>query len=211
LEFFGALSLFCGLCTWALSGHRGITQIQMALLGLASAPALLSISVYLGFIPIPYIFPSRLAFIFLPLVVAGGLAWRFGRRPCLTVDWQGLQFGAITGGILVLAIGPFFWLLWASVSNQNTPHDLSIYLLQAIDLSRIMQTGTATLGGWWSYSNSLVSQPHSISFPLFLAWGFLFVDAPGYGADLIPKVLVAWTIASVIVASIALCAHKRLA
>lgn len=210
LAFFIMIGAISGCWAWAFGARRGGFNLPGALMGIAISPALVSVSAYFGAAMLSHIAPSRSLFVALPLAIAASFAWWFGQRPQVSPRWPRPAPAILMGAALALAAYPFVRLLWAPVSHSFTPHDLSIYLLQAIDLNQIMQTGGQLLGGWWSYQNPDVTQPHSMSFPSLLAWGFLFVDAPGYGADSLPKALVAWTILSVIIACIAVCAHRGL-
>lgn len=208
--FAATIVAISGCCVWAFGFRRDRICLQAALMGAAISPSVTAMAVYFCFIALSFLFPSRILFVLFPLVVSAGLALWFGRRSRTAINWRGLIPKAVLCGIFFFAVHPFLLLVWTAVSHPNTPHDLSIYLLQATDLSQMMRTGAQTFSTWWSYQNPYVSQPHGISFPLFLAWGFLFVDTPGYGSDLIPKALVAWTILSVIAACVALLSRKNL-
>jgi hypothetical protein len=204
LLFFGCLAVISGSYAWAFGARAHRFHVPSALVGIALAPALSAIAIYVGFAALAFIAPSRILFILLPVVASVAAAFLFGQRPARFLPPAKLGEAAVLMTILLFAAVPPINQISLRVAHIFTPHDLTTYFLQAIDLSGKMEIGAGSLFEWWNYQHPFVSQPHSLNFPMLLGWGFLFVDNPGYGADYLPKLIVAWTILSLITSCIAI-------
>lgn len=206
LYFLSCILTISGCCAWVFGARVSRFDLASVLIGLALAPTITAIILYVGFATLTYLAPSRPVFVLLPVVVAAALAFCFGKRRTRNIRWSEIIQAFIYGSIFFLVAYPALLLLLARAGQHEVPHDLTTYFLQAIDINTMMRSGTRSIVEWWSYKHPSVSQPHSLSFPIFLAWGFLFVDAPGYGADYFPKLLVAWTIVSLVISCVSVAA-----
>lgn len=124
-----------------------------------------------------------------PIVIAAALA-RFGFRitpgepafPSHVIDHRKAILILL---FMLLAFGSLVGLLIHNATTPQVDHDLLVYLTEAKNIYQQFTTGTATV------EEAVVRQPHSLSYSSYLAWGFLFESAPGFGNDMTPKALIA--------------------
>lgn len=154
-------------------------------LGVALTPAFISMISY-GLFAIAYFFSSRTAAILAPPILALLIAlWskrRFEFGPVISV----LSFT----GVALAILAPILLAIYRAATIGQFHHDVSLYLTEAAEISQMMRSGTLESLTWLNYANPHVASPHNPIFSIYLAWGFLFTDSPGYGADTIPRLLI---------------------
>ncbi|TCS01256.1 hypothetical protein [Rhizobium sp. BK418] len=186
------------------SNRNGGFDISRVLLGVALAPTFISLVAYASFMILSHWMPGRIIFIVLPLLAALALAGSGIRH------FSGIAFRIPAGRwnlvplALVLCGLPFLVTIWSWAATDFSAHDITLYLTEASDLSRIMREGSESFSDPFNYRHPVVVHPHSLSFSLYLAWGFLFEAPAGYGNDFIPKLLVGLTFLSVLSAAVSI-------
>ncbi|HEY4199669.1 MAG TPA: hypothetical protein VGM83_03830 [Devosiaceae bacterium] len=161
-----------------------------ASLGVALTPSFIAIVTYAWFALTSYAMPSRILAAAVPPVLALGIAGSvtlWGKKP----HWRSREFlpGIVVLGLIVALVPTMLAVRIAAIIGQSN-HDISLYLLQASDISRMLRDGTSDWLAWARYVHPGISTPHSLSFQVYLAWGFLFADNPGFGSDYAPRLLV---------------------
>lgn len=190
------------------SNKNGSFDSSRALLGVALAPTFISLVAYASFMILSHWMPGRIIFIVLPLLAGLALVGSGIRR------FSGNAFRIPAGKrhllplALVLCGLPFLVTIWSWAATDFSAHDITLYLTEASGLSRIMREGSSSFSAPFNYHHPVVVHPHSLTFSVYLAWGFLFEEPAGYGNDFIPKLLVGLTFLSVIAAAVSVVAKR---
>jgi len=184
------------------SNKDGSFDISRALLGLALAPTFVSLVAYISIMLLSHWMPGRIVFILLPLLTGFVLAGIGIRRLSGNTFLIPAARTPLVPVALILCGLPFLITIWSWTATDYSAHDITLYLTEASDLSRIMRKGSESFFSPFNYHHPVVVHPHSLTFSLYLAWGFLFEEPAGYGNDFIPKLLVGLTFLSVITATV---------
>lgn len=180
---------------------NGNFDASRAFLGVALAPTFISLVAYISFMMLSHWMPGRITFILLPLLTGFALAGFGIRRLSGTTSRISAARLKLVPLALVLCGLPFLVTIWSWTATDFSAHDITLYLTEATDLSRQMREGSGFFSAPFNYHHPVVVHPHSLTFSLYLAWGFLFEEPPGYHHDFIPKLLVGLTFLSVIAAT----------
>lgn len=185
--------------------ENGWSALRGVMLGISLVPSYLSVVTYIVFATTSFLTPNAWIYLSLPLVLAVAAAvWlarihtsaaastATGSIPVATQLMTSAQHWTVYAAVsaATLSLLPIGVAIGIQVSRVQIDHDLSIYLLEAAHLSSTMQTGLPNLFAWQAYTNPHVTHPHSLSYTLYLAWGFLLNPAPGFGQDAVPKMLI---------------------
>ena len=188
------LLIVSGLLGFSLSRFwpegKANSQISAWLIGATLCPSFVSLATLIVFECLDGLIAAKEVYLLGPMVVAIAIA-RYSYLltseipviPPKVVDIRKIMLMAL---FLLLTFGSLIGLLVVNVANPQIDHDISVYLIEALSISRHMEETSAAWPG------SAVDQPHGLAYSVYLAWGFLFERSAGYGSDMAPRMLVAF-------------------
>jgi hypothetical protein len=191
------------------AGRRKDWSAADAFIGVALVPAVIAIVTYILFATLSFALPSRTLMAATPPAVtllAVGASLLSGGR----ISWRPDRAGTLAVLSFLVALAPVIWAVYVAATIGQYAHDVSLYLAEASDISLLLRNGTAGWLDWASYAHPAITTPHTKLFQVYLAWGFLFTDEPGFGSDYYPRLLIGMAHLSLICATVGLVGRERL-
>jgi hypothetical protein len=189
----------CMLVSGVATARRGaVVDLGGTALGLALFPSALSLWTYVIYALSSWALPGAALYIAGPAVFGLVAIARYfpafaGETRAANLDWR----------FLILSMAAFGPVLLAIAGESATPRgagDISQYLSEASALSSVMRTGFSGPLDWLRFGPADTAHPHSLSWTLYLAWGFLGSASPGFDTDALPRAMVGLAHLSVIAA-----------
>ena len=107
--------------------------------------------------------------------------------------------------ITVLPLLSFLFSIYRQSFINHTDHDISVYLNEASLIVKALLQGS-------NIQEQIIKtgsvHPHSLSYSIYLGWGFATYSEPGFGNDLVPKFQVGLNNISALAGTLALCFYN---